>query len=367
MASRASAGSALTAGAEAAYDPTSVSGGGETTKARSILYCIVPRDLSPKLYDDLREHFRDDPGIEVVVERRTDDRRVRDSRRRGETSPPEDERRRIRSASGRRIGERRALSVASPTLPPLPRKANRFADRLLFVERLEPSPQQLRDADSKRLVARYQAGDESVVGDLYLRYFNPVYTYARVAVGDHHEAEDVTQQVFIRAIGALDRYELRPKVAFRGWLFSIARNVIIDALKQRHGLYPEAPEQLDVLLEQAPQDEAEVAETLGWLSDREVAMFVERLPLAQRQVLVLRFMLDLSGEEIAQALGRSPNSVRKLQQRALDSLQKRLTAVGRTPPRRGGVPMLVRIRPLPVMGQRRYALARRGQMRRTAA
>jgi RNA polymerase sigma-70 factor (ECF subfamily) len=333
------------------------------------VYCVVPRDLSEKLFDDLRTHFRARPDVEVVVERRTGDRRARGSRR---TAPPEArddaERRRIRSASGRRILERRALTVPCPTPPSLPRKANRYAKRLVFLERLEPSSQQVRDADSKRLVVRYQTGDEAVFGDLYLRYFNHVYSYARVALAEHHEAEDVTQQVFIRALSALARYELRPNVAFRGWLFAIARNVIVDVLKERHGLYPEAPDQLDVMRDQAPAyDEVEVAETLGWLSDREVGMFVERLPLPQRQVLVLRFMLDLSGEEIAQALGRSPNSVRKLQQRALESLQRRLIAVGRIPPRRGGVPMLVRIRPLPVMGQRRFALGRSGSGRRFAA
>lgn len=349
---------------EAAYDPSLVASGGESGETRSVLYCLVPRDLAPKVYDELREHFRAQPNVEVVVERRTSERRGSSARRDSTEPTPGDERRRIRSSSGRRVDERRALTVGSDSPPPLPRRVRRYADRLVFVERLEPPQQRVRDADSKRLVTRFQSGDEAVFGDLYLRYFNEVYSYARIAVGAHHEAEDITQQVFVRALSALERYELRPNVAFRGWLFSIARNAIIDALKERHGLYPESPDQLDVLRETAAPQGDEVTTTLGWLTDREVAMFVERLPLAQRQVLVLRFMLDLSGEEIAEVLGRSPNSVRKLQQRALESLQTRLTAVGRTPPRRGGVPMLVRIRPLPVMGQRRAAIARRGSRSR---
>lgn len=335
-----------------------MAGGDETAAARKVLYCVVPRDLAPKLHEPLREHFRDEPGVEVVVEQRAADRRDGRARRSASSNLLDrPDRRRIRSASGRRIGDRRALAVSPTGLPPLPRKALRYARRLAFVERLAPTPQALRDADSKRLVVRFQAGDESVFGDLYLRYFDAVYTYAKMGLGEHHEAEDVTQQVFMRALAALDRYELRPNIAFRGWLFSIARNVVIDALKQRQTTSYEAPEQLEALRENGPVGLLEpAAETLGWLSDREVAMFVERLPLAQRQVLILRFMLDLNAEEIAAILGRSPNSVRKLQSRALQLLQSRLASVGRTAPRRGGVPMLVRIRPLPVMGQRRYAI-----------
>jgi RNA polymerase sigma-70 factor (ECF subfamily) len=336
-----------------------VGGRDETNRARPTLYCIVPGDLAGKLHEPLRTHFRDDPQVEVVVERRLDDRRSRltrreadDSARRGE----QDERRRIKSQSGRRVAERRALATPAGASPPLlPKKARRYADRLVFLERLEPSTEGSRDAESKRLVTRYQAGDEAVFGELYLRYFNPVYTYARVALKRHHEAEDVTQQVFIRALGALGRYELRAAVPFRAWLFAIARNVIVDAVRELHSLQPESPEDLEALREheRAPGD---VGDTLDWLSDREVAMFVERLPLAQRQVLVLRFMLDLSGEQIAQVLGRSHLAVRQLQTRALHSLEQRLTAVGRTSVRRGPRPMKSRTKPLTVLARRRFAL-----------
>jgi RNA polymerase sigma-70 factor (ECF subfamily) len=169
-----------------------------------------------------------------------------------------------------------------------------------------------------------------------------------VALKDHHEAEDVTQQVFIRALAGLGRYELRPAVPFRAWLFAIARNVIVDAVRQLHSLRPEPPEDVEAMREHEPAP-GHIGDTLEWLSDREVAMFVERLPLAQRQVLVLRFMLDLSGEQIAQVLGRSHLAVRQLQTRALQSLEQRLAAVGRTSARRGPRPMKSRTKPLTVL------------------
>ena len=321
-----------------------------------VMYCLVPAGLAAALYEPLREHFGGDPSVQVVVERREADRRTpRERRDRRESDAERSERRRVRSASGRRIADRRALTAAA-TPPPLPRKARKHAEQLVFVERLEPAVEPARDVDSKRLVVRYQGGDEAAFGELYLRYFNPVYTYARVALSDHHEAEDVTQQVFIRALSALARYELRPGIPFRGWLFSIARNVVVTAITKRSGVVIDTPDQLETLREGEDDREPSVTEALGWLTDSEVAMFVERLPLAQRQVLTLRFMLDLTSEEVAQVLGRSHTSVRKLQSRALETLARRLAAVGRTSARPGPVPVRRRLQPIPVVVRRKFAL-----------
>jgi RNA polymerase sigma-70 factor (ECF subfamily) len=320
---------------------------------------VVPRGLAGRLYEPLRHHFRENPDVEVVVERRAGERRAPGPRR-SDTAAPDagDERRRIRSGAGRRIADRRALGVpaAAPDPSALPRRARRHAPQLTFVERLEPSAQYLRDMDSKRLVTRFQGGEESVFGDLYLRYFNQVYSYARIALGDHHEAEDVTQHVFMRALGALHRYELRETTPFRGWLFSIARNAVTDAVKARQDLRFESPAQLDQLRQRESERADAVSQTLGWLTDREVAMFVERLPLPQRQVLVLRFMLDLPAEEIAKIVGKSPSAVRQLQSRALQALQQRLAAVGRTSSQGRPMPVWARVKPMPVMVKRRFAL-----------
>ena len=340
-----------------AYDRHPVAGAGDTTQGRSVSYCVVPADLADKLHETLREHFREDPGIQVVVERRREERRSAVGRREASQAlTGESERRRVRSASGRRVADRRAMTVGASTPPPIPRKARRYAERLVFVERLEPAAEPARDADSKRLVIRYQGGEQSAFGELYMRYFNPVYTYAHVALSDHHEAEDVTQQVFIRALSALERYELRPGVPFRGWLFSIARNVVVTAITKRHGVILDTPDQLEALREGEADSGPSVNEALGWLTDSEVAMFVERLPLAQRQVLTLRFMLDLTSEEVAQVLGRTHTSVRKLQSRALSTLSHRLAAIGRTSSRPGPVPVRRRLKPLTVVVRRKFVL-----------
>src|SRR5204863_745800 len=90
------------------------------------------------------------------------------------------------------------------------------------------------------------------------------------------------------------------------------------------------PEELDRELSNQPSDE-EPLTALSWITDRELLFLIERLPLAQRQVLVMRFMLDLSVREIAEVLAMSSNHVSVLQYRAMGYLRERLRALGREP------------------------------------
>jgi RNA polymerase sigma-70 factor (ECF subfamily) len=326
-------------------------GTAESGERRRVAYCIVPRELARRLHDTLRRHYRDDPTVEVVVERRDTERRGAERRvTDGERTP---ERRRIRAAEGRRVSDRRA-PVVGVEPPALPRRARPYAGRLLFVERVEPSRQHEEDLQAARLVTRIQGGDREAFGDLYLSFFDRVYGYVRVATGDQHEAEDLTQLVFERALGSLGGYRARPGTPFRAWLFRIARNAVIDAAAEHRRVRPEPPEQLDQRLE-APGRE-ELSSTLSWLSDREVAMFVDRLPQAQRQVLVMRYLLDLSPDEIARVIDRSPGAVRKLNSRALRLLESHLTALGRRSVRGRRAPMRVRLRHPRVLVDRRFAL-----------
>jgi RNA polymerase sigma-70 factor (ECF subfamily) len=99
-------------------------------------------------------------------------------------------------------------------------------------------------------------------------------------------------------------------------------------------------------------------QVLEWVSDRDLLLFVERLPPSQRDVLALRFLLDMTTAEIAAMLGRTPEAVRVLQHRALTMLRKRLTALGRGP--RDRTRSGVRRCPdqAPVLRMRRFALLR---------
>jgi RNA polymerase sigma-70 factor (ECF subfamily) len=256
------------------------------------------------------------------------------------------------------VGEQRAPLVQVPAPAVLPRSARRYAERLVFVERIEPSEEILLDLDTSRLVTRFQAGERDAFGEIYLRYFDRVYSYMRVLFRqDRHEAEDLTQQVFARALEALPRYERRPQ-PFRAWLFTIARNQALTQLERLSHSHVVEPAEMARRNTATYEDERQI-EALDWLTDRELVMFVERLPVAQRQVLVLRYMLDLPTSEISRILELSADHVRTLEHRALRFLQARLRAIGRGPqPSVERRPMDIRgrVKWLPVARQRRYAL-----------
>ena len=293
------------------------------------VHCLVPADLAPRLEPTLTRYAAEH-GLGVIVERRQGDRRRCDERREtawlgtGETNA--DERRRVRNAAGRRVGERRATLVAIPVEPALPRRAVPYAQRLVFVERINPDSEVLEDLDTARLVTRWQAGDREVFAELYERYFDRVYTYLRLALKDNHEAEDGTQQVFMRVMEALDRYRLGA-VPVRGWLFRIVRNYAISHARRNGRTQVEEPASLDRRVEVSGDPSA--TETLGWLTDSDLLALVERLPESQRQVLALRYIFELNFHEAAEVLGRTPAAVRQLHHRAVGALRSELAAFER--------------------------------------
>jgi RNA polymerase sigma-70 factor (ECF subfamily) len=216
--------------------------------------------------------------------------------------------------------------------------------------------QQAEDADSARLVVRIQSGDRDAFALLYMRYFDRVYGYLRFVLRDADEAEDATQQVFVNAMQALPGYQ-HERAPFRAWLFVIVRNYALSQLRKRGHLELLEPSEIGRRVAADPGADAGEDElpALSWISDRELLLFIERLPLAQQQVLFLRYMLDLSHAQTAAVLDRTVEDVRNLQSRALRFLRARLAAVGREPER--ARTRMVRCPPkAPVLRGRRFAL-----------
>ena len=320
--------------------------------------CLIPADLAPRLERTLTR-FAEENGLGVLVEQRQADRRRGEERREtvwfGEASDATaGERRHVRNAAGRRVGERRATLVPVAADQELPRRAAPYAERLVFVERLDVGEELLEDLDTARLVTRWQAGDRDVFTELYQRYFDRVYTYLRLALKDSHEAEDAAQQVFISVMEALGRYQLG-SVPVRGWLFRIVRNYAISHARRSGRTQLEDPETMDRRIEVSA--DAERSDVLEWLTDSDLLVLVERLPEPQRQVLALRYMLDFTFQEAAEVLDRTPDAVRQLHHRAVGALRSQLAALERRSEARAmRVPMRRRCRP-PLESQRnRFAL-----------
>ena len=181
--------------------------------------------------------------------------------------------------------------------------------------------------DPDRTLVRAAQADPARFDALYRKYLAQIYSFAFHELGDHHEAEDVTERTFLSALDALPRFrEEAPSDAgpeastFRVWLFRIARNAIANhrrSLRRR----PTAPlETADALA--GGHDVEDMAMTR--LDAAAAWAAVRRLPDDRRRAVELRFVEEMSTAEIAGVLGRSEGSVRVLLHRALRAVARDL-------------------------------------------
>ena len=166
--------------------------------------------------------------------------------------------------------------------------------------------------------------DQAAFATLYRRYLDRVYGYAFYQLGDHHDAEDATERIFLAALRALPGFRDQGST-FRAWLFRIAHNTIANAHRSRARRRTEPlPDDFERAAPNAdPAGLVAVADEL-----REIRRAVAQMPDDRRQVILLRFVDDLSTAEIAEVLDRSPGAVRVLLHRSLRDLAARLDARG---------------------------------------
>lgn len=167
------------------------------------------------------------------------------------------------------------------------------------------------EAITKAVVAA-QAGDMDAIRFLYLRYKDNVYGYVLSIVREPHEAEDATQQVFMKLISAIHRYQPRA-VPFTAWILRVARNIAIDHLRQRRAVPCEEVFEPTRLLDDAGRE-------YRW----GLELALDTLPKEQRDVVVLRHLVGLSPGEIAERLERTESSIHGLHHRGRVALRREL-------------------------------------------
>jgi RNA polymerase sigma-70 factor (ECF subfamily) len=168
----------------------------------------------------------------------------------------------------------------------------------------------------QRLLRLAQAWDEAALCEIYDTYAPAIHRYIYHKTGDADTAQDLTAETFQRFLEALKR-QAGPTEHLSGWLYRVAHNLIVDHYRQRPEVPPLSIDDVEPAVP-ATQD--------GYVARGDRAMrardALQQLTPLQQQVMILRFLEDMSLYEVAQVLDRTVGSIKALQHRAIDTLQR---------------------------------------------
>lgn len=173
-----------------------------------------------------------------------------------------------------------------------------------------------RDPEWERVRVEAARQDPSQFAPLYEAHFEVVYAYVARRIAERAEVEDLTAEVFRKALDGLEAFEWRG-APFSAWLLRIAANALVDRARRAIRAVPGESGTVDP--DQVPQPAVADA-----LERADLFRLVTELPEDQRRVIELRFAEERSIREIAEELGRTEGAVKQLQLRALQTLRKRI-------------------------------------------
>ena len=167
------------------------------------------------------------------------------------------------------------------------------------------------DADKRRLDGEFT--------ELYRAHLRDVYSYSYYRVGNHHDAEDLTEQTFLQAYRHFERAQRESKGRpLRPWLIRIAHNLAANYYRDR-SRRPQTQLE-DAAVVSAPHTTADLAE--GRQELRDVLEGVSNLPEDRREALIMRFALGMDNREIARAMDRTDGATKVLIHRAIKQLEQ---------------------------------------------
>ena len=171
------------------------------------------------------------------------------------------------------------------------------------------------------------ARDAAAFGEIYDRFVDRVYRYLYFRTGSHPEAEDLTEQVFLKAWEAIGRYRWQGR-PFLAWLYRLAHNAHIDHVRSLKPTTSLTNDERPIELPSA----AAAVELARALDADVLSRAISQLTLEQQQVITLKFVEGLDNEQIAQTMQKREGAIRALQMRALMSLRRLLEQQGERGP-----------------------------------
>jgi RNA polymerase sigma-70 factor, ECF subfamily len=178
----------------------------------------------------------------------------------------------------------------------------------------------VRMQDESQLIQRARQGDLAAVSELYNLHVDRIYQYVRYRTNDEQTAEDITAEVFLRAIESLGSYSDQGS-PFIAWLYRIAHARVIDYWR-RSKRSQTAP--LDDPLLQDGLVTTDDAIDIDFVQHRSLWSALRQLTDEQQNVIILKFVQGLGNAEIAQIMGKTEGAIKALQRRALEALARLL-------------------------------------------
>lgn len=172
--------------------------------------------------------------------------------------------------------------------------------------------------DEQALLDRARDRDRQALGELYDRYSGKIYSYVLYHVGDENLAEDLTANVFIKVLGAIDSSRAWD-LSFSGWLYRIAHNAVVDNFRRRKNRTTLPLDERLVAIDDDPVSTAE-----GNIAFESIKSAMVYLTDEQRTVVELKFFEQLSNLEVAGVMGKTEGAIKSLQYRALAALRRHI-------------------------------------------
>jgi RNA polymerase sigma-70 factor (ECF subfamily) len=176
----------------------------------------------------------------------------------------------------------------------------------------------MQNTEQDRLIPLAKNGDEYAISRLYENHCQGIFRFLYYRTGNRQVAEDLTSEVFIQMIRSMPKFK-EGSGSFTSWLYTIARNQCIDHYRKTK---MKIDQTMGEDLVSSILDTEETSGVKQQISD--LMSKILELPLEQREIIELRFVSQLSIQETASALGRSTDSIKGMQYRALEALREKM-------------------------------------------
>jgi RNA polymerase sigma-70 factor (ECF subfamily) len=179
-----------------------------------------------------------------------------------------------------------------------------------------------KDADGMALLFdRAKKGEDAAFGEIYNLFFKKIYRFIFFRVGHKEVAEDLAEEVFLKGFSKIS--SVNESAALEGWLYQIARNLVIDYYRQKKSTV--ALEEIENTLEY----ETNVVDVVNLQEQQKIFLkLLKELGAEQQVVIKLKFFEELENSEIAELMGKNEGAVRVIQHRAIIKLQELIKKSG---------------------------------------